>query len=126
MIDVRYSREHVWLRLDDDGCVTLGISEYAQEQLGDIVYIELPETGRELGQGEEVGAIESVKTTGELISPIGGRVVETNAALADAPELINDSPLDDGWILRLELEDAGALDELMDEDSYLSYLESLG
>jgi glycine cleavage system H protein len=125
MIILRFSPEHSWVRLDDDGLATVGISPYAQEQLGDIVYIEAPDVGREITQGEDIGVIESVKTTGELSAPASGAIVALNGAALERPELVNESPLDDGWILRMRVDDEGALDELMDEDGYAEYVAGL-
>ncbi|MCB1747176.1 MAG: glycine cleavage system protein GcvH [Gammaproteobacteria bacterium] len=125
MLDLRFSPDHSWVRRDDDGLATVGISPYAQEQLGDIVYIEAPDVGREITHGEDIGVIESVKTTGELKAPASGTVVALNAAALESPEQVNESPLDDGWIFRMRIDDEAALDELMDEDAYAEYVEGL-
>ena len=125
MLELRYSPDHSWVRLDEDGDATVGISAYAQEQLGDIVYLEAPELGREVVPGEEIGIIESVKTTGELKAPVQGTVIEINRLAIEKPELVNESPGDDGWIFRLRVADEAALDELMDEDDYAEYIETL-
>lgn len=125
MLELRYSPDHSWVRLDEDGDATVGISAYAQEQLGDIVYLEAPEVGREVVPGEEIGIIESVKTTGELKAPVQGTVIEINRLAIEKPELVNESPVDDGWIFRLRVADEAALDELMDEDDYAEYIETL-
>lgn len=121
----RFSTDHSWVRLDDDGLATVGISDYAQEQLGDIVFIEAPDVGRELIQGEDVGVIESVKTTGELRAPASGMVSAVNGAALENPALVNESPLDDGWIFRMRVDDEGALDELMDESDYADFVDGL-
>ncbi len=125
MSTIYYSAEHVWARVEDDDTVTIGISEYAQGELGDVVYVELPAPGRAVAAGEEIGTIESVKTTSALIAPISGEVTALNNALEDEPELVNSSPRDDGWMLRLRaapvLSDSG----LMDEAAYEEYIESL-
>lgn len=125
MIDTQFTENHVWVRLDGDGTATVGVSEYAQEQLGDIVYIDLPEVGAETSVGEEISLIESVKSTSDIFAPLTGVIIEVNEALADTPEIINDSPLDDGWIFRIEVEDEQELEELMDENSYQEFVETL-
>ena len=125
MNDVRYTRDHGWVCIDDDGIATIGITDYAQEQLGDIVYVQVPEIGRDLVQSEECILIESVKTTGEVKSPIGGRVIEVNELLAEQPEKVNESALDDGWLVRLEPADEEELEDLMDADDYEDYVSGL-
>ena len=125
MIEIRYSPDHSWIRIDDDGDATVGISAYAQEQLGDIVYIEAPEIGREIVPGEEIGIVESVKTTEELKAPAQGSVTEINHTAVEKPELVNESPIDDGWIFRMRVTDEAAIEELMDEDDYADYIDSL-
>lgn len=126
MIEIRYTPDHSWIRIDEDGDATVGISAYAQEQLGDIVYIEAPEVGREIVPGEEIGIVESVKTTGELKAPAQGSVTEINHAAIEKPELVNESPIDDGWLFRMRVTDEAAIEELMDEDDYTDYIDSLG
>jgi glycine cleavage system H protein len=125
MIDTHFTENHVWVRLDGDGTATIGVSEYAQEQLGDIVYIDLPEVGAESSLGEEISLIESVKSTSDIFAPLTGVVIEINEALEETPEIINDSPLDDGWIFRIEVEDERELEELMDQDAYEEFIETL-
>lgn len=125
MNDVRYTRDHGWVCIDDDGIATIGITDYAQEQLGDIVYVQMPEIGRDLVQSEECILIESVKTTGEVKSPIGGRVIEVNELLTEQPEKVNESALDDGWLVRLEPADEEELEDLMDADDYEDYVSGL-
>lgn len=124
MSDLNYNEEHLWVKLDEHDMIVVGISEHAQEQLGDIVYVELPQLGREVSMGEEIAIIESVKTTSEISSPVSGEIREINEALADNPETINESPLDDGWLMRIEPADLSELDELMDEDSYREFVDS--
>jgi len=124
MSDAKYNEEHLWAKLDDQDMVVVGISEHAQEQLGDIVYVELPQVGREVTFGEEIAIIESVKTTSEISSPVSGEILEVNEALGDSPEIINESPLDDGWLMRIEPSDLSELDELMDEDAYREFVDS--
>lgn len=126
MIEIRFSSDHVWIRLDDDGMATVGISDYAQGELGDVEAVEAPEPGREIVINEEIGMIEAAATMGELKAPASGTVTEINDAVIEKPELINESPLDDGWIFRMSVDDEAALNELMDEDDYTDYLESLG
>ena len=125
MSDMYFTEDHVWVRLEGDGTATIGVSEYAQEQLGDIVFIDLPEVGAECSVGEEISLIESVKSTSDVFAPLTGVIVEINEALGEAPQLINDSALDDGWIFRIEVEDEQELEELMDADAYDEYTESL-
>ena len=102
MSDVKYTEEHEWLRLDDDGNVTIGISEYAQEQLGDVVYVELPEINRVIHAGEDAAVIESVKAAGDIKAPLGGTVIQINELLTEQPEIVNSDPLGDGWFFRIK------------------------
>ncbi|MGD9603652.1 MAG: glycine cleavage system protein GcvH [Gammaproteobacteria bacterium] len=125
MSDLRYSDEHVWVSIDDEGVATIGISDYAQEQLGDIVYVQLPDVGRDLEQGEDAVMIESVKTTGEVKCPLAGRVIEVNEALADAPERVNESALDEGWLFRVEPADETQFEDLMEPDDYEDFIGNL-
>lgn len=125
MSEVKYTEEHEWLRLDEDGNVTIGISEYAQEQLGDVVYIELPELNQEIHIGEDVAVIESVKAAGEIKAPLDGTVVQINELLAEQPELVNSDPLGDGWFFRVKPDNAGDLDNFMDEEGYQEFLKDL-
>jgi glycine cleavage system H protein len=125
MNEIWYTEDHEWVRLNDDGSATIGITDYAQAQLGDIVFVELPEVGTEVAQGEEIAVIESVKAAGEVKMPVSGVVVEVNTALNDAPEKINESPLDDGWILRAEPGDPEQLQDLMDEEAYMEFIGTL-
>jgi len=122
---LKYTQEHEWLRVEDDGTVTLGITEYAQEQLGDIVFVELPQVGAHLDQDANLVVIESVKAVGEVKLAVGGTVVAINEHLADAPELVNNAPLADGWLLRVKLDDASLLDGLMDSNAYQAYIAEL-
>lgn len=125
MRDIRYTDEHVWVTVDDDGVVTVGISDYAQEQLGDIVYVQLPDVGRDLEPGEDAVMIESVKTTGEVRSPIAGRVIEVNETLSDEPQRVNESCMEDGWLFRLEPADETQVEALMDADEYEDFVSDL-
>lgn len=114
---LRYSKDHEWLRIEGDEAV-VGITAHAAEELGDIVFVELPEVGRTLSQDETLGVIESVKTASDLYSPVAGEVIAVNEALTDAPELVNSEPYDGGWMVRLRLEDAAAGEALMDAAAY--------
>ncbi len=125
MSEVRYTEDHAWVLIDDDGVATIGISDYAQEQLGDIVYVQLPDVGRDIIQGEDAVMIESVKTTGEVKCPIGGRVIEINEILSDSPERVNESPLEDGWLFKLEPTDESEAEDLIDADDYDDLIGSL-
>lgn len=122
---VRYTSEHEWIRLDGDVGV-VGITDHAQEQLGDIVFVELPEVGKVLSQGDEAAVVESVKAAAEIYAPVDGEVVEVNEALNDNPGLVNSSSMDDGWFMRMKVNDPSQLDELMDEDAYMSFVEEAG
>ena len=119
-----YSREHEWIDVDE-GIGTVGISDYAQEQLGDVVFVELPEAGRQVANGDELCVVESVKAASEVYAPVSGEVVEVNDALGDDPAEVNANPYGSGWFVRIRLADAGELDELMDEDAYGDYLSEL-
>lgn len=121
----RFTEEHAWVRMDEDGIATIGISDYAQEQLGDVVYVQLPDVGRDLVQGDDCAMIESVKTTSDVKCPIGGRVIEVNETLADVPERVNEAPLDDGWLFRLEPADEAEFEDLMDAEDYDDFIDSL-
>jgi len=125
MSDIKFTEDHEWLRLENDGSVTVGITDYAQEQLGDIVYIELPEAGTHFDAGKEMAVVESVKAAGDVKVPVAGEVVEVNILLADEPELVNSDPMGDGWFLKISPEDIEELDELMDENEYHEYIEKL-
>jgi glycine cleavage system H protein len=115
--DLRYSKEHEWVRADGDAA-TIGITSFAADELGDIVFIELPEVGAQLTQFGTFGVVESVKAVSDLYAPVSGTVVEVNEALRDAPELLNSDPFGEGWIARVELGDAAELEGLMDADAY--------
>jgi glycine cleavage system H protein len=116
--ELKYSKSHEWVRINDDGTVTIGVTEHAQELMGDMVYVELPEAGASLNQGEDCAVVESVKAASDVYAPIGGEVVEINDALADAPETINTDPYGEGWIYRMTPADSGELDDLMDANAY--------
>ena len=125
MSGLRYSKDHEWVRVDGD-VVTVGISDYAQEQLGDVVYVELPEVGRTVAQSDEAAVVESVKAASEVYAPVSGEIVEVNQALEDAPALVNGDPTGTGWFLKLRLSAPGELDGLMDEAAYAAYVAGLG
>ena len=115
--DLRYTAHHEWLRLDGDEA-TIGITDYAQSELGDVVYVQLPEVGGILVLGKAFGEIESVKTVSDLYAPVSGTVIAVNEALADTPELVNRSPYDDGWMLRIHLATPSEVDALLDAGAY--------
>jgi glycine cleavage system H protein len=119
-----YTAEHEWVALDGD-TATVGITAYAAEQLGDVVFVELPDSGRALKQGDSAAVVESVKAASDLYSPISGEVVETNAALADNPGTVNQAPEGDGWFMRLKIADRGEIDALMDAAAYKAFVAGL-
>lgn len=125
MSDTRYSSDHEWARSEDGKSATIGITDYAQEQLGDIVFVELPAEGESFDAGDEVAVIESVKAAAELKTPVSGTVVEINNDLEDSPETVNESPTEDGWFCRLELSDPSELDGLMSEEEYEEFTSNL-
>ena len=125
MGDIKYTKEHEWMRLDDDGHVTIGITDYAQDQMGDIVYVELPETGAEVTAGEEVAVVESVKAASDVCVPFNGKVIAVNEQLEEEPELVNSSPEADGWFMKIVPSDPKELDKFMDKTAYEDYLGSL-
>ena len=117
-----FSESHEWVKVEEDEAY-IGISDYAQKELGDIVFVELPEVGDTVTAGESFGTIEAVKAVEDLNSPVSGEIIEVNNELEDHPELINQSPLEDGWIIKIKLSDASELEELMDEESYNKMVE---
>jgi glycine cleavage system H protein len=122
----RFTRDHEWIRPEDGPVAAVGITDYAQSQLGDIVFVELPEPGKELAKGDEAAVVESVKAAAEVYAPIGGEVVAVNELLVDDPALANTSPTDRGWFIKLRIADASELDGLMDEDAYAAFVEGQG
>jgi glycine cleavage system H protein len=118
----RFTDEHEWARREDDGSIVVGISWHAQDLLGDIVYVELPEEGEDVEAGEEFGVVESVKAASDLYSPISGEVIEANYDLEDAPERVNDSPYEGGWMIRVQPSDSDEFDALMDAEEYASFV----
>ena len=125
MSGLKYSKDHEWVRVEGD-IGTVGISDYAQDQLGDVVYVELPEVGRTVAQNEEAAVVESVKAASEVYAPVSGEVVEANQALEEDPALVNGDPTGEGWFLKLRLSAPGELDGLMDEAAYADYVAGLG
>ncbi len=122
--DFRYTEDHEWARLEGDK-VRTGLSDYAQDQLGDIVFVELPQVGDTFKKGEEFGTVESVKAVAEMYMPIGGEILAVNTALEDSPELINKNPYEDGWMIELKPDDLTELDTLMTSDAYLEMLKGM-
>lgn len=122
--DLKYTKEHEWLRQEEDGSVTIGITDHAQGALGDLVYVELPEVGQDVESGGEMAVVESVKAASDVYAPISGEILAVNEALSDDPEKINADPYGDGWIVRLQpADDAG---ETLDPDAYQVFLDELG
>jgi glycine cleavage system H protein len=121
---IRYTKEHEWVKVDGD-TATVGISPYAQEQLGDVVFVELPEIGKKIEKGKEMAVVESVKAASEVYAPISGEVAEVNNALTDAPATVNEDALGKGWFAKIKLANKGELDGLMDEAAYKAYVDGL-
>ena len=119
--EYRYSKDHEWVRVDGNRA-RIGITDHAQSELGDIVFVELPSVGADVSRGDTLGAVESVKAVGDVLAPLSGKVVEVNEALESAPETINSSPHEEGWILELELDDASQVDALLDAAGYERFL----
>ena len=122
--DLRIAATHEWARVNDDGTITVGITEYAQEQLGDIVYVETPEIDMSCEAEQGVAVVESVKAASDLFAPIAGEIIDANHALADSPELINDSPYEDGWIFKIQPSEVSDVENLMDPDDYTAMVEN--
>ncbi len=122
--ELKYTKSHEWVRKNDDGSLTVGISEHAQELMGDMVYIELPEPGASLEAGNDCAVVESVKAASDIYAPVTGEVVEANEKLADNPEIVNQEPFGDGWMFRMQPADEAELDALMDAKDYESLLAS--
>ena len=121
---LKYSKSHEWVKDNGDGTVTIGITEHAQELLGDMVFVEVPESGKTFSAGDDCAVVESVKAASDVYSPVSGEVIEGNEALADAPETINSDAFGEGWIFKLKLSDAGELDGLLDADAYQALVDS--
>ena len=116
--NLKYTKSHEWVRVEGDGTITVGITDHAQELLGDLVFVELPEVGKEFAAEQEAAVVESVKAVSDIFAPVNGTVVEINETLNDAPEKVNQDPYGQGWIAVLELTDVAGLNELMDSDAY--------
>ena len=121
--NLKYNESHEWVKQEDD-IATIGITDYAQSEIQDIVYVELPEVGTQLTHKTEFGVIESVKAAFDLYAPVSGEVIEVNESLLDAPEQVNESPYDDGWFLKIKMTDPSELDALFDADNYQSHIEA--
>ena len=122
---IRYSKEHEWIRVEGE-VATVGITQYAQEQLGDVVFVEVPQAGRKVAKGEACAVVESVKAASDIYAPVSGEVVESNAALADSPGDVNAEPMGKGWFFKLRLTNRGELNSLLDEAGYAAYVKNLG
>lgn len=124
MSDLRYTSDHEWVRVEGDAAV-VGISNYAQEQLGDVVFVELPDVGTTFSRNDDAAVVESVKAASEIYAPISGKILAVNSALDDAPETLNSDPTGDGWMFKISIADAGEIDALMDEAAYKKFVEGL-
>jgi glycine cleavage system H protein len=125
MSAVRFTKDHEWILMEDDDIGVVGITDYAQDQLGELVYVELPEVDQELAVGSDAVIIESVKAAGEVKAPVSGAVVEINETLVDEPEKVNNDPMGDGWFIKMKVANTDELDDLMDEDAYKEYIDGL-
>ena len=125
MSAVRYTRDHEWIVMEDDDIAVVGITDYAQEQLGELVYVELPEVDQEFGAGSDAVVIESVKAAGEVRAPVSGSIVEVNETLVDEPEKVNNDPMGEGWFIKMKVTDTSELDDFMDEEAYKRYTDDL-
>jgi len=121
--ELKYLSSHEWARVEEDGTVTIGITDHAQDSLGDVVYVETPEVGSEVNAGEEAGVVESVKAASDIYSPVSGEVIAINEALEDEPETVNASPFDDGWFFKVKPSDLSDLDNALDADAYKAAIE---
>lgn len=115
---LKYAKSHEWIRVDADGLATVGISEFAQDALGDVVFVELPKSGAPVSAGQEIAVVESVKAASDIYSPVSGSIVAVNDALKDKPELLNSSPLDQGWLFRIKMSNAAEIGALLDAAAY--------
>ena len=122
--ELHFARSHEWVRLENDGTVTIGITDHAQEALGDVVFVELPEVGSILAIEDEAGVVESVKAASDIFAPVSGEITAVNEALEETPEIVNSNPYDDGWLFKLKMSDDGQLSELMDAEAYADFIES--
>ncbi|MCL4837668.1 MAG: glycine cleavage system protein GcvH [Thermoanaerobaculia bacterium] len=119
--EYRYTRDHEWVKVEDDVCV-VGVTDFAQQELGEVVFVELPEPGQVFDAHDEIGTIESVKAVAEVFTPVAGEIVEVNEKLQDDPELVNDDPHGDGWLVKVKFSSASDLDDLMDAEAYEEYV----
>ena len=122
--ELKYLPSHEWVRVEDDGTATVGITYHAQDLLGDVVFVELPEVGSELNAGEEAGVVESVKAASDIFSPVSGEVLEINETLEESPDFVNSDPYNDGWFYKVKLTDESDFDELLDSDAYAAACEA--
>ncbi|MCI0812517.1 MAG: glycine cleavage system protein GcvH [Chloroflexi bacterium] len=122
--ELKYSEEHEWVQVESATVVLVGITEFAAESLGDVVFVELPDVGAEVGRAEKMGEIESVKAVSDLYSPVSGKITERNEQVLDNPQLVNDAPFEAGWMIRVELSDPSQLDKLLSAEQYESFLAS--
>jgi glycine cleavage system H protein len=122
--DLKYSKEHEWVKTETETTVVIGITEFAQDSLGDVVFVEIPDVGADVAQFEKMGEIESVKAVSDLFSPVSGKVIERNEALIDSPELVNEGPFEQGWMLKVELSNTSELDSLLSVEDYDAFLKS--
>ncbi|MFB3100875.1 MAG: glycine cleavage system protein GcvH [Gammaproteobacteria bacterium] len=125
MSELKYTEDHQWIRLEENNTAVIGITDYAQEQLGDVVYVEMPEIGRELGKDDEAAIVESVKAAGEIKMPLTGSVISVNESLEDEPELVNVDPEGDGWFMTISVQYPEEIEALMDENAYNEFLTGL-
>lgn len=124
--ELKYAKSHEWARLEEDGTVTVGISDHAQDALGDVVFVELPEEGAELAAGDEAGVVESVKAASDIYAPVGGTVLAVNGALEETPETVNSDPYNDGWFFKLKPADSSELAQLLDAEAYRQHCDEDG
>ena len=122
-MSIKYSEDHEWVKVQDEDLVIIGITDFAQEQLGDLVFIELPEVGDEFSRGDNISVIESVKAASDLVAPVSGEIVEVNDRLADEPELASEDSMGEGWFIKVKLSNTSELDDLMDDDAYQAFIE---
>jgi glycine cleavage system H protein len=122
-MSIKFLEDHEWIQSQEDDLVIIGITDFAQEQLGDLVYVELPEVGDECSRGENISVIESVKAASDLVAPVSGTIIEVNSRLEDEPELVTEDSMGDGWFIKVKLSNPEELDDLMDESAYNSFIE---
>ena len=122
-MSIKYSEDHEWVELKGDDQAVIGITDFAQEQLGDLVYVELPEVGDECSRGENISVIESVKAASDLVAPVSGTIIKVNSRLEDEPELVTEDSMGEGWFIKVKLSNTSELDDLMDESAYNSFIE---